>query len=73
MSITVVKEGTILRVLHSSEPIPDGQRLVLFSAEELQGVDRERRGWLDVQMPAFIRGDEDEVAEQLFLIPCSGT
>lgn len=35
MSVTVVKEGNTLRVLQSSETIPDGQQLVLYTAEEL--------------------------------------
>ena len=69
MSVTVVKEGNTLRLVESSEPIPDGTRLVLFTEKELLALEAERKGWLDVQMPAFIRGDEDESAEDLFDIP----
>lgn len=69
MSVTVIKEGNTLRLLESSEPIEEGQRLVLFTEEELRALEAERKAWLDLQMPSFIRGDEDEVAEDLFEIP----
>ena len=36
MSITVIKEGNVLRVVESSEPIAEGKRLVLFTAEEIE-------------------------------------
>jgi hypothetical protein len=35
---------------------------------ELQALEQERRDMLDLQMPSFIRGDEDEVAEDLFYL-----
>jgi hypothetical protein len=69
MSVTIIKEGNTLRLLESSEPIPDGTKLVLFTEEELRELEAERRAWLDLQMPSFIRGDEDEVAEDIFEIP----
>ncbi len=36
MSIEVVKEGNLLRVVQSSEPIPEGEHLFLFTAGEIQ-------------------------------------
>ncbi len=69
MCVTVVKEGNALRLLESSEPIADGTQLVLYTEQELRNVEAERKAWLDLQMPSFIRGDEDETAEDLFEIP----
>lgn len=66
MSVTLIKEGNTLRLLDSSEPIPEGQPLVLFREGELRALEAERKAWLDLQMPSFIRGDEDECAEDLF-------
>ncbi|MDX6767776.1 MAG: hypothetical protein SFU85_13415 [Candidatus Methylacidiphilales bacterium] len=69
MSITVVKEGGVLRVIDSSEPIPEGAHLELYTENELLSISLERKAMLDLQMPSFIRGDEDESAEELFEIP----
>lgn len=66
MCVTVVKEGETLRVLDASEPIAEGTKLVLYTDQELRALEAERKGWLDLQMPSFIRGDEDESAEDLF-------
>lgn len=66
MSIEVVKEGNVLRVLDCSENIPDGSHLRLFTESELTKLENERRQMLDLQMPSFIRGDEDEDASELF-------
>lgn len=66
MSIEVVKEGNVLRVLDCSENIPEGLHLRLFTESELVKLDNERSAMLDLQMPSFIRGDEDEDASELF-------
>lgn len=66
MCVTVIKEGNSLRLLDSSEPIADGTQLVLYTERELAALEAERKAWLDLQMPSFIRGDEDEAAEDLF-------
>jgi hypothetical protein len=66
MSIEVIKEGNVLRVVESSEPIPEGAHLRLYTEEQLLALDRERYAMLDLQMPSFIRGNEDESAEELF-------
>ena len=38
----------------------------LFTANELSDLQLERRGWLNMQMPSFICGDEEENAEDIF-------
>jgi len=40
----------------------------LFTANELSDLQLERRDWLNIQMPSFIRGDEEENAEDLFFL-----
>lgn len=40
----------------------------LFTANELSDLQLERRGWLNMQMPSFIRGDEEENAEDIFFM-----
>ena len=40
----------------------------LFTGEELQGLEQKHRAMLDLQMPSFIRGDEDEDAGELFFL-----
>ncbi len=52
MSITVIKEGNVLRILSSSEPIPENTPLELFTlsidpwqAAQLESVFREDEDW----------------------------
>jgi hypothetical protein len=66
MSVTVVKEGGTLKVLQASDVVPDGTKLTLYTVEELSSIGEERRQWLNAQMPSFVRGDENETAEELF-------
>ena len=66
MSIEVIKEGNVLRVLDCSENIPEVLHLRLFTESELVNLENERREILHLQMPSFIRGDEDEDASKLF-------
>jgi hypothetical protein len=67
MSLTVVKEGNILRVLSASEVIPDGEVLRLVTARDHAAEPAELcNAELSEQMPAFIRGDKAEAAEELF-------
>jgi hypothetical protein len=66
MSIKVIKEGNVLKVVESSEPIPEGTQLRLFTEDELQSLHQEHLTHLNLQMPSFIRGDEDEDARDLF-------
>ena len=39
---------------------------MLFTASDLIDLDRERREEVDLQMPSFLRGDEDEDVRDLF-------
>lgn len=66
MSITIIKEGNTLHLVESSKPIPEKTPLVLYTSAELGELAKERRAWVDLQMPSFIRGDEDEDASELF-------
>lgn len=66
MIIEVVKEGPVLRVLDCSENIPEGLRLRLYTESEMISGAKERLEMLSLQMPSFIRGDEDEDASELF-------
>ena len=69
MSIEVINEGGLLRVVRSSEPIPDGCVVRLHTEDEIVRFQAGCRTVMDVQMPAFIRGDEEEDASDLFEIP----
>ena len=66
MSITVINEDNDLRILTIDGQIERGKIVRMFTEDELRQLERERRAELDVQMPSFIRGDEDESAEELF-------
>jgi len=55
-------------VLEGAHTLPEGTPVQLFTGEELQVLEQERRAMLDLQMPSFIRGDEDEDAEELFFL-----
>lgn len=64
MSITILREGDTLRLLQSDTPIPEGEPIILFTQEEM--IQQIQDGWLDLQMPSFVRDDEDEDGEELF-------
>ena len=66
MSVTVKRVGEALEVLQGASSLPEGEEIVLFTASDLIDLDRERREEVDVQMPSFLRGAEDEDAEDLF-------
>ena len=55
MSITIKRTGTAVHVLEGAHTLPDGTPVQLFTGQELQ-------------MPSFIRGDEDEDVEELFYL-----
>jgi len=67
MSITIIKVGDHLRVLEASAPIPENTPMQFFTSQEFHEME-EHRAMLALQAAAFIRGDEDESAEDLFLI-----
>lgn len=68
MSITIQRTGAAVQVLEGAHTLPEGTPVQLFTEEELQKREQERRAMLDLQMPSFIRGDEDEDAGELFFL-----
>lgn len=68
MRITIKRTGTAVHVLEGAHTLPEGTPVQLFTGEELYGLEQERRAMLDLQMPSFISGDEDEDAGELFFL-----
>ena len=66
MSVTVKRVGEAVEVLQGASSLPEGEEIVLFTASDLIDLDRERREEVDLQMPSFLRGAEDEHAAELF-------
>ena len=66
MSVNVKRVGEAVEVLQAARSLPEGEEIVLFTASDLIDLDRERREEVDLQMPSFLRGAEDEHAEELF-------
>jgi hypothetical protein len=46
--------------------IKDNRKACLLAESELTQLENERRQVLDIRMPSFIRGDEDEDAREIF-------
>ena len=46
----------------------EGDEVELFTVNELSDLQLERRDWLNMQMPSFIRGDQNEDAVELFYL-----
>jgi len=68
MSLTIKRVGDAVHVLNGVEMLPEGEEVELFTANELSDLQFERRAWLNMQMPSFIRGYEDENAGDLFYL-----
>ena len=68
MSLTIKRLGDVVHVLNGVETLPEGEEVELFTVNELSDLQLERSEWLNMQMPSFIRGDEDENAEDLFYL-----
>ena len=68
MSDTVKCVCEPVEVLQGASSLPEGEEVVLFSASELNNLDRMRREEVDLQMPSFLRGADDEDAEELFYL-----
>jgi hypothetical protein len=66
MSVTLKRVGDAVEVMQGASSLPEGEEIVLFTASDLKNLDRGRRDEVDLQMPSFLRGDEDENAEDLF-------
>ncbi len=45
MNITVIKEGEILRIIKSSEPILDGTKLTLYTPAEIDALAKHPTAW----------------------------
>jgi len=69
MSITIKRTGTAVHMLEGAHTLPEGTFVQLFTGKELKQLDQERRTMLDLQMPSFIRGDEDEDAGEILYLP----
>ena len=68
MSITIKRTGKAVQVLEGADTLPEGRPVQLFTGDELEKLEHDRHALLAVQMPSFIRGDEDEDAEKLFFL-----
>jgi len=68
MSLTIKRLGDAVHVLNGLETLSEGEEMELFTANEVSDLQLERRESLNMQMPSFIRGDEDENAEDLFYL-----
>jgi hypothetical protein len=66
MSITIKRLGAAVEVLQGADSLPEGEVIELYTDAEQQQRWLQRLAELDVQMPSFIRGDEDEDAADLF-------
>ena len=66
MSVTLKRVGDAVEVMQGASSLPEGEEIVLFTASDLKNLERGRRDEVDLQMPSFLRGDEDEDAEDLF-------
>jgi hypothetical protein len=60
MSIEVIKEGNILRVVESSEPILDGTKLTLYTAAELNALAKGPTAWEAAQLESAFQEDEED-------------
>jgi hypothetical protein len=68
MSLTIKRIGMDLQVLSGAETLPEGEEVVLFTADELSSLQLERLELLNLQMPSFLCGGEDsDVADLIAL------
>ena len=68
MSLTIKRLGAAVHVLQGADTLPEGVEVELFTFREFSDLQQEHLEWLNLQMPSFIRGDEDENAEDLFYL-----
>lgn len=66
MTITVKRTGRAVEVLEGASVLPEGEEVRLYTAADLQQLARDRRLEVDLQMPSFLRGEEDEDAAEIF-------
>lgn len=65
MSINVIKEGDVLRIVESSEPILDGAKLTLYTASELSALSKSLTAWGAAQLESTFQEDEDDWGSSL--------
>ena len=53
-------------MLHGADTLSEEVKVQLFTVGELSELQRERHDWLVLQMPSFIRGEEEEDAVTMF-------
>ncbi|NJK92345.1 MAG: hypothetical protein HC904_11205 [Blastochloris sp.] len=66
MSITLERDASGVKIIEIDGYFPTGRPVKLYTEDELNRLAAERKAMLDLQMPSFIRGDEDEDARDLF-------
>jgi hypothetical protein len=66
MSIMIKRTGSEVQVLAGAESLPEGEAVQLYTAAEASALQAERIAWLELQMPSFFRGEEDQAAADLF-------
>lgn len=65
MSINVIKEGNLLRVIDSSEPIPDGAKLTLYTSAELVDLAKQPTAWESAQLESAFQEDAEDWGHSL--------
>ncbi|MEI6072791.1 MAG: hypothetical protein WCS31_13435 [Verrucomicrobiae bacterium] len=65
MSITIIKEANIIRLLASSAPIPDGTRLTLYTEEEVPSMRTAPTAWEAAQIDSAFHEDEEDWGSSL--------
>ena len=66
MTITVLKEGETIHLIATDELLPEGQPMTLFTQAEVDDLIASYSKQANLQMASFLRGDEEESAEDLF-------
>jgi len=69
MSLTIKRVGAAIHMLHGADTLSEEVKVQLFTAGELSELQRERRDWLVLQMPSFIRGEEEDAVTMFELSP----
>ena len=68
MSLTIKRTCSQVHVLAGAESLPDGQAVQLYTAAEASALQAERIALLELQLPSFLRGEDDEAAADLFYL-----
>ena len=68
MSLTIKRLGADVHVLNCADTLPEGEKVELLTANELSDLQFERCKITNMQLPSFIRGDEEEDAVELFYL-----